>query len=253
MTTIAIIQARMASTRLPGKVLADIAGTPLLRRVIDRVNAATSIERVVVATTTDSADDELAAFVERETGCDCFRGERDDVLDRFYNCTARYEPAVIVRITADDPLKDPRIVDRAVQVLRDDTAIDYCSNTLNPTYPEGLDVEVFRASALAKAHSEARLPSEREHVTPYIWKHPDRFRIAEFRHNRDLSAWRWTVDRPNDLEFMQAVFGHFAASPLVSYLDVIEWLEEHPEVREINAAIPRNEGYLKSLESEQPT
>jgi spore coat polysaccharide biosynthesis protein SpsF len=251
LNTVSIIQARMGSTRLPRKVLADIVGTPLIIRIIERVRAARGIEELVVATTTDREDDELAGFLLQGMYCKVFRGMRDDVLDRFYRCATTHAADIIVRVTADDPLKDPRIIERATQMLIDDPSLDYCSNTLEPTFPEGLDIEVFRFSALEKAWRQASLPSEREHVTPYIWKHPEIFRLANFRHERDLSSWRWTVDKPNDLEFMRAVYGHFASQPLVSFQDVIAWLHENPSMLTINSDTQRNEGYLMSLESEQ--
>lgn len=240
----------MGATRLPGKVLADIAGRRLIERVIDRVSATPGIATIVVATTTEPEDDVLVEFLRHEPRCHVFRGSLEDVLDRYYQCSLEHGAAVVVRVTADDPLKDPQIILHAMQTLQADPGLDYCSNTLEASYPEGLDIEVFRFSALERAWREARLASEREHVTPFIWKHPQLFRLTNFRFERDLSAWRWTVDKPNDLQFMREVFGHFAAQPLVRYQDVIAWLEANPQVRAINAGTPRNEGYFKSLKSE---
>jgi perosamine synthetase len=240
----------MSSTRLPRKVLADLGGMTLLDRVIARVRATPSVSDVVVATTVEPDDDELAAYVQRgDTGV--FRGDRDDVLDRFYQCARKEAAEIIVRITADDPLKDPEIIERAIRHLLDDPALDYCSNTVEPSFPEGLDVEVFRFATLDRAWREARLPSEREHVTPYVWKHPQLFKIHNFGHDRDLSSWRWTVDKQSDLDFVRAVFDHFAARPLVGYREIIAWLERNPQIRAINSDTVRNEGYLKSLQSEQ--
>ena len=250
MKIVAIVQARMLATRLPGKVLADIAGKALITRVIERVNACPAIHSIVVATTTEQADDELVEKLSHSCRSCIFRGSLLDVLDRYYQCARSVGADIVVRITADDPLKDPEIIGRAIQMLLQDPALDYCSNTLDPSYPEGLDVEVFRFGALECAWREAKLASEREHVTPYIWKHTERFRTRNFAMQPNLSTWRWTVDKPNDLEFMRAVFGHFAGQPLVSYRDVITWLEANPQVMQINAGTRRNEGYFKSLEVE---
>jgi spore coat polysaccharide biosynthesis protein SpsF len=246
----AIIQARMGSTRLPDKVLADIVGKPMLARILERVSAARSVDAVVVATTNLSEDDRLADYV-RTTPFALYRGSALDVLDRYYQAAKMHRAAIVVRVTADDPLKDPGIIDQAVSLLEGRTDLDYCSNTLAPTYPEGLDIEVFRFAALERAHAEASLPSDREHVTPYLYKHPEFFKLHNFRHHHDLSDWRWTVDRPHDLDFMRAVFTHFHDQPLVSYVDVIDWLSKNPDVRAINAGIVRNEGYLMSLAAER--
>jgi spore coat polysaccharide biosynthesis protein SpsF len=251
MKTTAIIQARMGSSRLPGKVLADLAGTPMLFRVIERVSAARLIDDVVVATTAENEDDVLVDRLRSEAHCKIFRGAVDDVLSRFYLCAKLHHADIVVRVTADDPLKDPEIIDRAVSLLSDNSNLDYCSNTIEPSYPEGLDIEAIRFSALERAHTEARLLSEREHVTPYIWKHPEMFKMRNFKSERNLSGWRWTVDRPEDLEFMRRVFEQFRSDPLVSYQEVVKWLDANPHVAMINSGIKRNEGYLKSLHAEQ--
>ena len=250
MTTIAIIQARLDSTRLPRKVLADIAGRSLIARVIDRVVCVREIDVVAVATTTEVSDDELVRSLKSDGRCRVFRGSRDDVLERFYVCARECRADVIVRITADDPLKDPDVNARAIGILVADPRLDYCSNTLQPTFPEGLDVEVFRFAALERAQREAQLLSEREHVTPYIWKHPKIFNVKNFTHDRDLSSWRWTVDNPADLEFARAVYEHFADEPLVPFPKVLAWLERNPHVAQINSGTARNEGYRRSVERE---
>jgi spore coat polysaccharide biosynthesis protein SpsF len=248
--TIAIIQARMDSSRLPGKILADIAGKSMIERVIERVAAAQSVDEVVVATTSAVNDDILIDHLRKTNACAVFRGSSDDVLRRFSECAKLHHADVVVRVTADDPLKDPQIIDKATSLLITDARLDYCSNTIEPSYPEGLDIEVMHFSALERADKEAQLASEREHVTPYIWKNPGLFQILNFRSDRDLNDWRWTVDRQEDLEFMRRVFGEFRDRPLVLYQDVIAWLDAHPDVRQINSGIHRNEGYLKSIKLE---
>lgn len=251
MRTIAIIQARMGSSRLPGKVMSDIAGKTMLERVIERVSASQMVDKVVVATTHASEDDVLIEYLRDSALCDYFRGSVDDVLARFFDCAKFYRADLVVRVTADDPLKDSEIIDKAVNLLCMDPSLDYCSNTLEPSYPEGLDVEVVRFSALHRANAESQLLSEREHVTPYIWKHPELFKILNFKGRRALQDWRWTVDKSEDIEFMRSVFEEFQDQPLVSYRDVIAWLDIHPEVRMINAGTLRNEGYIKSIWNEK--
>lgn len=245
-----IIQARLGSTRLPGKVLSDIAGRPMLARILERVAAARTVNEIVVATTDLDEDVGLCQFVLNSTKWPVFRGAALDVLDRFYRCAQLHKGDIIVRITADDPLKDAGIIDHAVNLLLANPELDYCSNTLEPTFPEGLDIEVFRFAALERAHAKATLPSEREHVTPYIYKNPEIFRVMNFTYKENLSSWRWTVDEQVDLDFMNIIFAQYSQQPLVPFESVVRWLEAHPEVREMNSSIVRNAGYIKSLAAE---
>ncbi len=249
---VGIIQARMGSTRLPGKALADLAGAPFLARVIERMQHAETLDALVLATTTDPTDDPLVDLAEH-LGVAVYRGSVEDVLDRFTQAARQAEAALIVRITADDPFKDPQVTDHAVRLwLAQPEALDYVSNTLEPTYPEGLDIEVFTRAALERAWREARLPSEREHVTPYLWKHPDRFRILNFKHERDLSHLRWTVDYPEDLAFARAVYQRLYRPGEVFLMeDILRLLEAEPSLAQINTGIRRNEGYLKSLAEDE--
>jgi spore coat polysaccharide biosynthesis protein SpsF len=249
LNAVVIIQARMGSTRLPGKVLANIDGQPLLQRVIERVRATPGISRVVVATTIASADDVLADWCAARA-IQVYRGSVDDVLDRFWQCAQQHPAEFIVRVTADDPLKDPEIIAQALTLCASSPEVDYASNTLQPTYPEGLDIEVVRFRTLERAAREATLPSEREHVMPYVWKHPDRFVLRGFGMQPDLSHWRWTVDNLADLELVRLIFAHFTNQPLVGYRAVIAWLNDHPELLAINAGTIRHEGYFKTLATE---
>lgn len=250
LNAVAIIQARMRSTRLPGKVLADICGKPMLQRLIERVRATTGISSVVVATTNDSADDVLADWCEARAVA-VYRGSVDDVLDRFWQCAQQHPAEFIVRVTADDPLKDPEVIARALALCASSPEVDYASNTLQPTYPEGLDIEVVRFRTLKRAAREAKLPSEREHVMPYVWKNPDRFVLRGFTMQPNLSHWRWTVDKPADLELVRRIFDHFVDQPLVGHRAVIAWLNDNPELLAINAGTIRNEGYYKTIAGEQ--
>jgi spore coat polysaccharide biosynthesis protein SpsF len=251
MKIIAIIQARMKSTRLPGKVLADIAGIPMLARIIARVTTTPDIAKVVIATTTGPEDDILASWVISNFGHHaCFRGSENDVLDRYYQCANLYNADFIVRITADDPLKDASIIQKAINYFYTDPSLDYVSNTIIPTYPEGLDVEVFKFAALERAWQEACLPSEREHVTPYIWKNKSLFKIENFEYVRDLSNWRWTVDKPEDLYFINKLHELTIRDSAVNFEEIIRFLDENPDLMKINSMTIRNEGYLKSINEE---
>lgn len=242
----AILQARMSSTRLPGKVLADIVGKPMLQHILTRLACAQSLNGIVVATTTDLADDAIATFCEH-AGVICFRGSNADVLDRYYNAACRLSIRTIVRITADCPLLDPEIIDRTVELFRTEP-YDYVSTTcLERTWPDGLDVEVFSIQALEKAWREADWQSEREHVTPFIWKHPERFRLGQLQCDRDLSDLRWTVDDPRDLEFVRTVYTLLPENPTYLMAEVLAILAANPELRTMNADIECNEGYRKSL------
>ena len=252
MKTVAIIQARMGSTRLPSKSLVEICGRPLLGHVIDRVGACQVVQELVVATTLDPTDDVLAAFV-RAQGVPAYRGSPEDVLDR-YSQAARLSGAdVVVRITADDPFKDPDVIDLVAGTLLANPAVDYASNTLEPTYPEGLDVEVFRAAALERAWREAGLPSEREHVTPYLWKHPELFRLANVRQTPDRSALRWTLDYPEDLEFARAIYTRLYLGQAFGQREILALLDREPGLQAINAGRIRNAGYLQSLAKDSST
>lgn len=251
MKIVGIVQARMGSTRLPGKVLADVQGKPMLRWLLDRLNSIELIDEVVVATTTAPEDDVLVDWLSQNNVA-YFRGSEEDVLERFYFCAKQYHADLIIRITADDPLKDPGIIAQVISMVTDHPEVDYSSNSINPSYPEGLDVEVFRWPALEKSFHEALLPSEREHVTPYIWKNTSLFKTVSLDFERNLSHWRWTVDKPDDLEFIRAVYQEFKNQPLVPFVEIIAFLERNPKIIEINiASAVRNEGYLKSLSMEK--
>jgi spore coat polysaccharide biosynthesis protein SpsF len=181
-----------------------------------------------------------------------YRGSVDDVLDRFYQTARLVQTDVIVRVTPDNPFMEPEVLDQAVQLLLDQPELDYVSNKIRPTYPEGLDVEVFTNKALRRAWEEAALPSEREHVTPYLWKNPDKFQIASVQYHQDLSQLRWTVDYDIDFEFAQAIYQRLYQPGAIFHLnDVLALLEREPELGRINQGIPRHEGYHKSLTLDQ--
>ena len=251
MSTIAILQARMGSTRLPGKVMADLAGKPLLVRVIERAQAISGIDDVVIATTTAERDQPLLALA-KQCGALGYAGSEDNVLDRYYQAVRTFNAEIIVRLTADCPLLDPGVSARVLARFAQGD-VDYACNTLPPTFPDGLDTEVFSFAALERAWREAKLTSEREHVTPYIWKHPTQFRLANVTREVDLSSLRWTVDEPQDLEFVRAVYSRLyqEGKPQFTMNSVLTLLEREPGLRTINAGLARNEGYAKSLREDQ--
>lgn len=202
--TVSIIQARTSSTRLPKKVLLPILGKPMLLRQIERIQRVFGSDKLLVSTSRDSSDDELVAMLE-ENNIDCYRGSLNDVLDRYYQAAKLYKAKHIVRITGDCPLIDPELTDQVISVhLRDNN--DYTSNGMPPTFPDGLDVEVIRFEALYEAWKNAGMLSEREHVTQYIIKHPERFRLGNVAAKKDHSNHRWTVDEPEDFHFITAIY-----------------------------------------------
>lgn len=209
---LAVLQARMSSSRLPGKVMKPILGQPMIGRQIERLRRCEAIDRLVVATSLDRSDDPLAAYCD-ELGVKVFRGSLADVLGRFQGAALVCGGAEhVVRLTADCPLAEPGVIDACVR-LHLATGADYTSNTLERTYPDGLDVEVMRASALAEAAREADDAYEREHVTPFLYRRPERYRIAQLRQTRNLSDLRWTVDTTEDLAFVEQVFEALGEGP----------------------------------------
>jgi len=246
MTVLAILQARMSSSRLPGKVLADLQGEPMLARQIERLRRCATLDRLMVATSTEAADDAVAALCAR-IGVDCFRGSLDDVLDRFHAAAAGRGAEHIVRLTADCPLADPKLIDRLVG-MHVAGGYDYTSNTLTPHWPDGLDAEVMRTEVLEAAWREATLPSEREHVTRFIYTRPERFRLGSLVGETDLSSQRWTVDTPEDLALVRAVYAAlYPAKPVFGTQDILTFLAAHPEIAALNRSHRRNEGLERSL------
>ncbi len=231
---VAIIQARMGSSRLPGKVLADIHGQPMLWYVVERTRSAKSVDDVVVATTTEPADEAIVNFC-REHGVDYFRGSENDVLDRYYQAARQHEAEAVVRITSDCPLIDPEIVDKTVRAFLE-VLPDYASNTAIRTYPRGLDTEVVAFGALESAWRDSKKPYQRSHVTPYIYENPDRFRILKVTGEKDYSSHRWTVDTAEDLEFVRAVYSR-GESRGHRLDDVLRLIEREPHLAEINRAV----------------
>lgn len=241
MNIVAIVQARLGSTRLPGKVLLDLAGKPVLARVLDRLSRAKRLNKVVVAATVEVGDDPLEWFC-KQHGWPCFRGSQNNVLDRYYQTAKAFQADVIVRITSDCPLIEPEIVDcvvaRFVAGLPD---VDYVSNVVAPrTYPRGLDTEVFSFSALDRTWTEAKAPRFREHVTLYTRSHPEIFRIRGLTSDVDYSHMRWVIDTKDDLEFVRRIYEHIGNDEF-SWRDVLVLLENHPEWLDINKHVRQKE------------
>jgi spore coat polysaccharide biosynthesis protein SpsF len=230
--TLAILQARMSSSRLPGKVLADLAGAPMILRQIERVERAQRISRLIVATSMRPDDDVLAKTL-KDAGVEVVRGDLDDVLSRFMLALdAAPQARAAVRLTADCPLADPTVIDETIALFHQSGA-DYASNTGDTrTFPKGLDVEIFRASALREAHAETADPYDREHVTPFIYRRPERYRLVTLTQARDEGDARWTVDRPDDLEFVRAVYDAlYVARPDFSSDDVRDLVARRPDLQ----------------------
>lgn len=255
--TVAIIQARMSSSRLPGKVLLDIGGQPMLARVVERTKRAGLVDQVMVATTTEASDDPIEDLCLAH-GYLCYRGSLHDVLDRYYQAARQAGAQVIVRITADCPLIDPDVIDRTVKAFwgkglcarkqpgsttpTSATArYDFAANRLPPpwgrTYPIGLDTEVCTFQALEVAWKEATELYQREHVMPYFYDHCQRFRILLVNHDKDYGTLRWTVDTAEDLELVRQVYARFGDRDDFSWLEVLALFEREPELAQINAGV----------------
>lgn len=243
MNIAAIIQARMGSTRLPGKVLMDLGGKTVLARVVDRLRRAALVNEIVVATTDSVADNAIIQEC-RRIEVASFRGSENDVLDRYYQTALRTAAEGIVRITSDCPLIDPQIADDTIRLFLERHP-DYASNALQRTYPRGLDTEVMTWDALACAWREAQLPYQRAHVTPYLYEKSGRFDILVVKGRVDYSNHRWTLDTPQDLAFIRAVYDRLGNDDSFTWHDTLNVLQREPELVELNRGVmqkPLHEG-----------
>ena len=230
---VGIMQARMSSTRLPGKVMKPLLGEPMLTRQVERLLRSARMSILVIATS-DRADDDVIAAHAEKLGVPVFRGSLSDVLDRYYQAAKLHDAAHVLRTTADCPFIDPTVMDL---VIDEHLAggWDYTTNNLPPSWPHGLDLEVMTMNALAGAWQDARLPDEREHVTPFIRRRPERFRIGNVASPQNNASMRWTVDEPEDYEFTRRVYeALYPSHPDFSTTDVLNFLRRHPEVVKIN-------------------
>jgi len=246
---LAIVQARVSSSRLPAKVLQPILGKPMLVRQLERLLRCKKVDKLMVATSDDSTDLPIVDLCATESIA-CFRGSLNDVLDRFYYAALTYRPLHVVRLTGDCPLTDPALID-AVTEYHISGAYDFVSNATEPTFPDGLDVAVFRFALLERTWRDARLPSEREHVTPYMRRHPERDKIGIYKGSPDRSHLRWTVDEPGDFAFVKAVYERlYPNKPDFDSDDVYRLLEREPGLLQLNDGVRRNHGLQRSLQQD---
>lgn len=247
--TIAIIQARTKSIRFPGKMLVRVQEKTIIKHVIDRVKESKFIDGIVLATSEDTSNDILEREVNK-IGVNVFRGSEDDVLDRFYHASKKFGATTIVRITGDCPLIDPEIIDKVINFFNINK-YDYVSNIDPPTFPDGMDVEVFSFDALEKTWKNAKLKSEREHVTPFIRNNKKLFKIKNFENEKDLSEYRITLDEKEDLIVIEEILNKLDNKKTYNLSDIINVLESNKKILEKNKKYERNEGYKKSLEEDK--
>ncbi len=246
-----LIQARTQSTRLPNKVLAEIENKPLIWHIIERLKKSKKINQIILTIPSGTKDEKLKKIA-KDCNILSFGGDESDVLARFYSAALKFNADPIIRITGDCPLVDPNLVDEIIEFYNKNN-YDYVSNTLIPTYPDGLDIEIFSFKALSKAFKEAKLKSEREHVTPYIWNNPKIFQLYNYKNILDQSHYRWCVDEQQDLELIRRIYSNFKPKIIFPFNDVIKFVKSNPEISKINETIIRNEGYLKSIKDDKET
>lgn len=247
---IAIIQARTGSTRLPGKVLLPLEDKTVLEHVIERTRKSRLIDKTIVATSIKKQDLPIVKICAGKK-IQVFTGSETNVLDRYYQAARLFLPDNIVRITADCPAIDPVIIDKTITKHLKENA-DYTTNNLIPTYPHGLDLEIFTFKALEQAWKKAKKPSEKEHVSPYIRYNPSLFKITGIEYKKNIKNKRWTLDEPRDYELLKIIFKNvYTKKPNFLMEDILKFLKANPEVEKINCGISRNEGYLKSLKEDE--
>jgi len=238
----AIIQARTGSTRLPNKIFLDIKGKPLIWHIVSRISYSKMLERVIIATTTNKRDDMLENWA-RNQKLDVFRGSEEDVLSRYYEAAQFYDIDTIVRITSDDPFKDPEIIDLVVSSFLKNK-VDFAYNNKPPTFPEGLDVEVFSVSALAEANKDSTDPFEREHVTQFFYRNPRRFKQINVENSINLSCLRWTIDSQQDLDMAREVYSKLYKSNNIFLMnEILDLLKKYPFIADMNASVKRSVMY----------
>ena len=243
MSVNAIIQARCGSTRFPNKVFALIDGKPLLWHVVNRLKYATKIDDIIVATTVSEKDDKIEQWC-KENNVHCFRGSEENVLNRYYSASEAFPSDYVVRITADDPFKEPKVIDAVITKLMEE-GYDHVTNNLPPSFPEGLDCEAFKKEALDRSEKEAETAFEREHVTQYIYHHPEIFKIGNVSNPENLSYLRWTIDKDVDFEMVKAVYAHRnpANKGILLMDEILDILKANPEIEKINSEVERSAMY----------
>lgn len=240
MRTVVVVQARMNSSRLPGKVMLPLAGEPMLARLLERLRRVKKAGAVLIATTTNSSDNVISLWAQSQ-GVACYRGSELDVLARYAGAAREVAADVVVRVTSDCPLLDPVLVDQAIAAFEVGDC-DYVSNMLPPTWPYGMAVEVFSVESLMQADREAGQEAEREHVTPFIYWRPERYRLKNLPSPEDLSHHRWTVDTPEDYQLVQLIFDSlYRSQPEFTLADVLSTMRVHPEWMHINQHISQKQ------------
>lgn len=242
MKTVIIDQARMTSTRLPGKVMKEVLGKALLEYQIERLKRANEADELVIATTINDTDQPIVELCQR-LGVAYYRGSEEDILSRYYEAATEFGADVVVRVTSDCPLIDPGVMDEVIGLyINNREKYDYVSNTLARTYPRGLDTEVFSMVALEKAYREAWEQPEREHVTLFMYRRPEEFSLANYGNAADFSQHRWTVDTPEDFELIKLILQElYPVNNRFTWLDILNLLNEHSEWAKINATVKQKE------------
>ncbi len=242
--TSAIIQARLGSTRLPGKVLKELNGKPLIEQIINRLRYCKNIDNIILATTTNEVDDKLASWC-KENNVACFRGDENNVLKRYYDAATQYKSDIIIRITADDPFKDPKVIDSVIDLLNTES-LDFAFNNNPPSFPEGLDTEVFTYNAIKQAAEAQTTDFEREHVTQYFYHNPQIFKCKNFSYKENVSHIRLTVDTEQDFELASKIYSKLSSNGEMFYLeDVLALIKKEPELLEVNKNVKRSAMYEK--------
>ena len=249
MTIGCIVQTRMGSSRLPGKVLMDVTEKkPVLHYVISQLKHCKSIEKIIVATTTLSEDDKIVQFC-IDNDINYFRGDAKNVLERHYRCAEKFSLSTIIRMPSDKPLLDPEVVDKVIDKFNSNS-YDYTTNFFPSTFPSGTEVEVLSFDSLKKSYEKAILPSEKEHVTTYIRNHKDDFRIFNVMNSENLSNFRWAVDRIEDLRLVREIASKIHKNPILMR-DILELFKNEPSLVEINKHVDKKESYAKSKKEDE--
>lgn len=247
---VAILQARMQSSRLPGKVMMKILGKPMLALQLERIERCKNIDKLLVATSNQQADDPIAVLCET-LGVACFRGSLHDVLDRYYRAAEHYAVKHVVRLTGDCPLSEPAVIDKTIDIHLAERR-DYTSNFHPACFPDGLDIEVFRFEVLEAAWQRAKLPSHREHVTAYIYQNAGVFNLGSYTQSPDMSNLRWTVDEAEDFEFVTHIYeALYPDKHDFTYDDILNYRKTNPDIFQLNAKYTRNEGMIQSLQEDE--
>lgn len=249
---VALIQCRMGSTRLPQKVMMDLQGKPVIGKIYDRLKYCNTVDQIVICTA-DTPQNEPIVRYAQDNGLDCYAGSENDLVDRIYQMAKRFNADAVVRVTADCPLVDPKLVDQLVEAYIQDPALEYVTNILPPTYPDGLDLDVISTKALEKGWKRSRGDAfKSEWINHDLRSNPDIYKTKKFNLDRDLSHLRWTVDYPEDLVLVREIFKRLSPNGEVFHMDgVLKLMEEHPELGELNAKYVRDAAYYAAIEAKK--